>query len=199
MLLKCCTQHASKLGNWAVTTRLENVSFHLNFKEGQCKRMFKHHTTALISHASKVTLEILQGRLQQYMNQELPDVLAGFRKGRRIRDQITNIHWIIDKASKFQRNIEVCFTDYAKAFDCGNHSKLWKILKDMGIPDHFICLLRNLCVDQEPTLRTGHGTIDWFKTGKGVCQGCILSPHSFNLYAEYNISCEMLGWMMHKV
>ena len=147
--------------------------------------MFKHHTTALISHASKVTLEILQGRLQQYMNQELPDVLAGFRKGRRIRDQITNIHWIIDKASKFQRNIEVCFTDYAKAFDCGNHSKLRKILKDMGIPDHFICLLRNLCVDQEPTLRTGHGTIDWFKTGKGVCQGCILSPHSFNLYAEY--------------
>ena len=174
MLLKCCTQHASKLGNWAVTTRLENVSFHLNFKEGQCKRMFKHHTTALISNASKVMLEILQGRLQQYMNQELPDVLAGFRKGRRIRDQITNIHWIIDKASKFQRNIEVCFTDYAKAFYCGNHSKLWKILKDMGIPDHFICLLRNLCVDQEPTLRTGHGTIDWFKTGKGVCQGCIL-------------------------
>ena len=124
--------------------------------------MFKHHKTALISHASKVMLEILQGRLQQYMNQELPDVQAGFRKGKGTRE-IANIHWIIDKASKFQRNIEVCFTDYAKAFDCGNHSKLWKILKDMGIPDHLICLLRNLHAGQETTVRTGHGTMDWLK------------------------------------
>ena len=103
------------------------------------------------------------------------------KKAEEQRGKIASIHWIIEKATKFQRNIQVCFTDYAKAFDCGNHSKLWKILKDMGIPDHLICLLRNLCVDQEATLRTGHGTTDGFKTGKGVCQGCILSPHSFNL------------------
>ena len=129
-------------------------------------------------------LKILQARLQQYVNREFPDVQAGFRKGRGTRDQIDNICWIIKKAREFQKNIYFCFTDYAKAFDCVDHNKLWKILKEMGIPDHLINLLRNLYTGQEATVRTGHGTTDWFQTGKGVCQGCILLPCLFNLYAE---------------
>ena len=129
-------------------------------------------------------LKILQARLQQYMNRELPDVPAGFRKGRGIRDQFTNIRWIIKKAREFQKSIYFCFIDYAKAFDCVYHSKLWKILKEMGIPDHLTCLLRNLYAGQEATVRTGLGTTDWFQIGKGVHQGCILSPCLFNLYAE---------------
>ena len=124
---------------------------------------------ALISHASKVRLKILQARLQQYVNCELPDVQAGFRKGRGTRDQIPNIHWIIKKAREFQKNIYFCFIDYAKAFDCVDHKKLWKILKEIGIPDHLTCLLRNLYAGQEATVRTGHGTTDWFQIGKGVC------------------------------
>ena len=147
--------------------------------------MLNHRTTALISHASKVMLKILQARLQQYMNRELPDVQAGFRKGRGTRDQIANIPWIIKKARLFQKNICFCFIDYAKAFDCVDHNKLWKTLKETGIPDHLTCLLRNLYADQEATVRTGHGTTDWFQIGKGVCQGCILWPCLFNLYAEY--------------
>ena len=119
------------------------------------------------------------------MNHEIPDIQAGFRKGRGTRDQIANIRWIIDKAREFQINIYFCFTDYAKAFDCVDHNKLWKILKEMGIPDHLTCLLRNLYAGQEATVRTGHGTIDWFQIGKGVGQGCSLSPCLFNLYAEY--------------
>ena len=121
------------------------------------------------------------------MNQELPDVQAGFRKGRGTRDQIAIIHWIIRKAREFQKNTYFCFIDYAfdYAFDCVDHKKLWKILKEMGIPDHLTCLLRNLFAGQEATVRTGHGTTDWFKTGKGVCKGCILSPYLFNLYADY--------------
>ena len=118
------------------------------------------------------------------MNRELPDVQAGFRKGRRTRDQNANICWIIEKAREFQKNIYYCFFDYSKAFDCVNHNKLWKILKEMGLPDHLTCLLRNLYAGQEATVRTGHGTTDWFQIGKGVHQGCILSP-LFNLYAEY--------------
>ena len=118
-------------------------------------------------------LKILQARLQQYLNQELPDVQAGFRKGRETRDQITNICWIIEKPGEFQKNI--CFTDYAKAFGCVDHKKLWKVLKEMGIPDHLTCLLRNLYAGQEATVRTLHGTKDWFQIGKGVHQGCILS------------------------
>jgi len=118
-------------------------------------------------------LKILQARLQQYVNHELPDIQAGFRKG---RDQIANIHWIMEKAREFQKNIYFCFIDYAKAFDCVDHKKLWKILKEMGIPDHLICLLRILYAGQEATVRTGHGTTDRFQTGKGVRQGCILSP-----------------------
>ena len=130
-------------------------------------------------------LKILQARFQQYMNRELPDVQAGFRKGRGDRDQIANIWWIIKKAREFQKNIYFCFIDYAKAFDCVDHKKLWKILKGMGIPDHLTCLLRNLYAGQEATVRTGHGKTDWLKIGKGVCQGCILSPCLFNLYVEY--------------
>ena len=137
-------------------------------------------------------LKILQARLQQYMNRELPDVQAAFRKGRGTRDQTANIRWIIEKAREFQNNIYFCFIYfcfylfiYVKAFDCVDHNKLWKILKEMGIPDHPICLLRNLYAGQEATVRTGHGTTDWFQTGKGVFQACILSPCLFNFYAEY--------------
>ena len=130
-------------------------------------------------------LKILQARLQQYMNCELLDVQAGFRKGRGTRNQIASIHWIIEKARAFQKNIYFCFIDYAEAFDCVDHNKLWKILREMGIPDHLTCLLRNLYAGQEATVRTGHGTTDWFQTGKGVPQGYILSPCLFNFYAEY--------------
>ena len=137
-------------------------------------------------------LKILQARLQQYLNRKLPDVQAGFRKSRGTRDQIANIHWIIEKAREFQKNIYFCFIDYAKAFDYVDHNKLWKILKEMGIPDHLICLLRNLYAGQEATVRTGHG-IDWFQIGKGVRQGCVLSPCLFSLYAEYIMRNAGLG------
>uniref|UniRef100_A0A4W2FTA9 RNA-directed DNA polymerase n=1 Tax=Bos indicus x Bos taurus TaxID=30522 RepID=A0A4W2FTA9_BOBOX len=154
-------------------------------KKGSAKECSNYRTIALISHTSKVMLKILQARLQQYVNRELPDVQAGFRKGTGTRDQIANICWIMEKAREFQKNIYFCFIDYAKAFDCVDHNKLWKILKEMGIPDHLICLLRNLYAGQEATVRTGHGTTDWFQIGKGVRQGCILLPCLFNLYAEY--------------
>ena len=130
-------------------------------------------------------LTILQARLQQYMNHELPDVQAGFRKGRGTRDQIANIHWITEKAREFQKNIFFCLIDPAKAFDCEDHNKGWKILQEMGIPDHFTYLLRNLYAGQEATVRTRHGTRDWFKIREGVRQGCILSPCLFNVDAEY--------------
>ena len=130
-------------------------------------------------------LKIFQARVQQYVNRELPDVQAGFRKSRGTRDQVANIRWIMEKAREFQKNIYFCFIDYAKAFDCVDHNKLGKILKEMGIPDHLVCLLRNLYAGQEATVRTGHGTTAWFQIGKGVPQGCILSSCLFNLYAEY--------------
>ena len=130
-------------------------------------------------------LQILHARLQQYVNQELPDVQGAFRKGRGTRDLIVNICWNIEKARKFQKNIYFCFIDYTKVFDCVNHNKLWKILKEMGIQDHLTYILRNLYAGQETTVRTGHGTMNWFQIGKGVCQGYILSPCLFNLYAEY--------------
>ena len=130
-------------------------------------------------------LKILQARSQQNVNCELPDVQAGFRKARGTRDQIANIHRIVEKAGEFQKNIYFCFTDYAKVFDCVDHNKLWKILQEMGIPDHSTCLLRNLCVGQEATVRTGHETTDWFQIWKGIHQGCVLPPYLFNLYAEY--------------
>uniref|UniRef100_A0A4W2IQQ1 Reverse transcriptase domain-containing protein n=1 Tax=Bos indicus x Bos taurus TaxID=30522 RepID=A0A4W2IQQ1_BOBOX len=154
-------------------------------KKGNAKECSNYRTIALTSHTSKVMLKILQAKLQQYVNHECPDVQAGFRKGRGTRDQIANIHWIMEKAREFQKNIYFCFIDYAKAFDCVHHNKRWKILKEMGIPDYMICLLRNLYAGQEATVRTGHGTTDWFQIGNGVCQGCILSPCLFNLYAEY--------------
>ena len=131
-------------------------------------------------------LKILQAILQQYVTWELPDVQAGFWKGRGTRDQIANICWIIEKTREFQKNI-YCFIDYAKAFDCVDHNKLWKIFQKMGIPDRLTCLLRNLYAGQGATVRTGHGTTDWFKIGKGVCQGYILSPCLFTFYAEYII------------
>ena len=175
---------SANLENSAVATGLEKVSFHSNPKERQSQRMLKlpHNCTHLTR--SKVMLKMLQARLQQSVNCELPDVQAHFRKGRGTRDQIANTHWIIKKAREFQKNIYFCFIDYAKAFDCVDHNKLWKILKAMGIPDHLTCLLINLYAGQEETVRTGHGT-DWFQIGKVVCQGCILSPCLFNLYREY--------------
>ena len=173
----------ANLENSAVTTGLEKVSFHFNPKERQCQICSNYCTIALISHANKVMFNILQARLQQYMNFQM--FKLGFRKGRGTRDQIANIHWIIEKAREFQKNIYFCFIDYAKAFDCVDHNKLWKILKEMGILDHLTCLLRSLYAGQEATVRTGHGKTDWFQNGKGVHQDCILSPCLFNLYAEY--------------
>ena len=146
--------------------------------------MPNYHTIVLISHASKVMHKIPQARLQQFMNWECVDVKDGFRKGRGTRDQIANIHWIIaEKVREFQKNIH--FFDYAIAFDCVDHNKLWKILQEIGILDHITCLLGNLYVGDEATVRTGHGTMDWLQIGKGVRQGCILSPCLFNIYAEY--------------
>ena len=145
-----------------MATGLEKVSFHSNPKERHAKECSNYRTIA-----SKVMLKILPSRLKQYVNCELPDVQAGFRKGRGTRDQIANIHWIIEKAREFQKNIYFCFIDYAKAFDCVDHHKLWKILKEMGITDHLTCLLRNLYASQEATVRTGYGTTDRFQIGKG--------------------------------
>ena len=154
-------------------------------KKGNDKKCSDYHTIALISHASKVMLKILQTRLQEYVNCELPDVQVGFRKGSGARNQITNICCIIKKIREFQKNIHFCFIDYAKVFDYVDHHKLWKIPKEMGISVHLTCLLRNLYASQEATVKTGHVTTDWFQIRKGVCQGCILSPCFFNLYAEY--------------
>ena len=153
----------ANLENSAVATGLEKVSFHSNPKERPCQRMLRlpHNCT---HQASEGMLKVLQTGLQQYMNRELPDVQAGFRKGRGTRDQIANICWVIVKESS-RKNIYFCFVDYVKAFDCVDHNKLWKI-KEMGIPDHLTCLLRNLYAGQEATVRTGHGTTDWFQTGK---------------------------------
>ena len=130
-------------------------------------------------------LKILQARLHQYVNWEILGVQSRFRKGRGTRDQIANIRWIIGKTKEFQKNIYFCFIDYSKTFDCVDHYKLWEILQEMGIPDHPTYLLQNLYADQEAIVRIGYGTMDWFKIGKGICQGCILSPCLFNLYAEY--------------
>ena len=150
---------STNLENPAVATGLEKVRLHSNPKERQGQRTFKLYCTiALTSHASKVRLRILQARLQWYVNWELPDVQAGFGKSRRTRDQNANICWIIEKKWEFQENVYFCFIDYTKAFDCVDHNKLWKILQEMGIPDHLPCLLRNLYTGQEATVRTGHGT-----------------------------------------
>ena len=173
--------------NSAVATGLGKASFHSNSKDGQlmAKECSNCCTVALISHANKVMLKILQVRLQQHVNQELSDVHTGFRKGRVTRDQIANIVGSQEKAREFQKNTYFCFIDYAKSFDCVDYNKLWKILQEMGIPDHLTCLLRYLYAGQEATVRTVHITTDWFQIGKGVHQGCILSPCLFNLYAGY--------------
>ena len=142
MLCKSCTNMPANLENSAVATGLEKLSFHSNPKKGNAKEYSNYHTITLISKASKVMLKILQVRLQPYMNHELPDDQAGFRKGRGTRDQIVNIRWIMEKEREFQKNIYFCFLDYAKAFDCMDHNKLWEILKEMGIPDHLTCLLK---------------------------------------------------------
>src|SRR5574337_643798 len=170
-----CTQYAKKFEKLSSGHRTGKGQFSF---QSQRKALPKNAQTTTQLHSShtlgKVMLKILQDRLQQYVNRELPDVQAGFRKGRGIRDQIANLCRIIEKAKEFQKNIYFCFIDYAKAFDCVDHNKLWKILKEMGIPDHLTCLLRNLYAGQEATVRTGHGTTDWFQIGKGVHQGCIL-------------------------
>ena len=165
-------------------------------KDGSAKECSNYHTITLISHASKVMLEILQARLQQYVNWELPDVQVGFRKGRGTRDQIANICWIVEKAREFQWNIYFCFTDYTKAFDCVDHNKLWKI-KEIGIPDHLNFILRNLYAVQEATVRTGHGT----RTGSKLGQEHIKAVYCHPAYLTYmqSTSCEMLGWMKHKL
>ena len=164
MLFKCCTQYASKLGKLSSGHRTAFIPI---LKKGNAKECSNYYRIVLISHASKVMLKILQARLQQYVNQELPDVQDGFRKSRRTRDQIANIHWIIEKAREFQKNIYFCFIDYAKDFDSVDHNKLRKILQEMVIPVHFTCLLRNLYAGQEATVRTKHRTTDQFKIEKG--------------------------------
>jgi len=192
MLWKCCTQYASKFGK--CSSGHKTGKGHFFFipipKKGNAKECSNYRTIALISHASKAMLKILQTRLQQNVNCENPDFQVGFRKGTGSRDQIANICWIIEKAREFQKNIYFSFINYAKDFDCVDHHKLWKILKDMGIPDYLTLLLRSLYAGQEATVRTGHGTIDWFQIGKGVHQACILSP----AYLTYMQS----GWMKHK-
>ena len=159
--------------------------------------MLKPPHIALISHTSKVMLKILQARLQQYMNSELPDVQAGFRKGRGTKYQIANICWIMEKAREFQKNIYFCPIDYAKAFDCVDHNKLWKILKEMGISDHLTCPLRNLYAGQEATVRTGHGTTDWFQIGKGVVKAVYCHPAYIT--SMQSTSWETLAWKKHKL
>ena len=141
---KCCTQYASKFGKHSSGHRLGKVSFHSNPKERQCKECSNYHTIALISHVSRIMLKILQARLQQYMNHELPDVQGRFRKGRGTSDPIANICWIMEKGREFQKNIYFCFTDYINLFYCVDYNKRWKILKEIRIPDHLTCLLKNL-------------------------------------------------------
>ena len=147
--------------------------------------MQKYHTILLISHASKVMLKIFQARLQQYTNWGLPDVQAKVRRGRRTRDQTANIHWITEKAREFQTNSYFCLIDNAKTFDSVDHNRLWKIIKELGIPHHLTFLLWTLYAGQEATVRNRHGTTAWFKIGKRVHQGCILAPYLFNLYAGH--------------
>ena len=165
MLWKCCTQYASKFGKLSSAHRTGKDQF--SFQFNNAKECSNYHTTALISHAGKVMFKIIQARLQQYMNHEIPDVQAECRKGRGTRDQIANIRWIIEKATEFQKNISLCFIDYAKAFDSMDHNKMWKILKEMWLLDHLTCLLGNLYAGQERAVRTLHGTMDWFRIGTG--------------------------------
>ena len=175
----------ANLENSSLAAGLEKVSFYSNPKERHCQRMFKlsYNCTHLTHQQSSV-----QNSPSQASTVHEPRTSrcsARFRKGRGTRDQITNIHWIIEKAKEFQKNTYFCFIDYTKAFDCADHNKLWKVFKEMGISDHLTCLLRNLYAGQEATVRTEHGTTDWIHIRKGVCQGCMLSPCVFSLYVEY--------------
>ena len=182
---KCCTQYDSKCGKLSSGHRTRKGEFSF---QSQRKAMPKNVQTTAKLHSfhtlAKGCSKFFQARLQQYVNWELPNVQAGFKKGRGTSDQITNICWVIEKAREFQESIYFCFIDYAKAFGYVDHKKLWKILKEMGIPDYLICLLRHLYAGQETTVRTLHGTTDWFKIGKGVHQGCIFLLCLLNLYAE---------------
>ena len=178
LLLKCCMQYASKFGKQQWPQEWKRSVFIPIPKKGNAKECSNYCTIALISHPSKVMLKILQARLQQYMNHELPDVQAGFRKGIGNRDQIANIGWIIEKAS-FRKTSALLITPKPLTVWITTN---WKILQEVGIPDHLTCLLRNLYAGQEATVRTGHGTTDWFQIEKGVYKGCILSPCLFNLY-----------------
>ena len=184
LLLKCCTQYVSKFGKLSSGQRTGKGHFSFKCQRKAMAKNSNYRTSVLISHANKVMLKILQASLQQYVNWELSDVQAGFQRGRRTRDQIVNIRCIMKKARGFQRNIYFCFIDYAKVFDSVDHNN-WKVLKEMEIPEHLNCLLRNLYAGQEAAVRTGNGTMDWFKIEKGIRQGSILSPCLFNLYTEY--------------
>ena len=189
MLWKCCT----KTQQWPQVWK-RSVFIPIP-KKGNAKECSNYCTAAFISHTSKVMLKIPQARLQQYVNRELPDVQAGFREGRGARDQIANIRWIIEEAREFQKNIYFALLTMTKPLTVWITTN-WEILQEMGIPDHLTCLLRNVYAGQEPTVRTEHGKTRWFQIGKGVHQGCILSPCLFNLCAEYimwNVS-----WMKHK-
>ena len=184
MLLKCCTQHASKFGKLSSGHRTRKGQFSFQSRRKAMPRNGSNYcTVVLISHASKVMLKVLWARFQQDVNWELPDVQSEFKKGRGARDQITNIRWIIEKTREFQKNIYFCFIDDAEAFVCVDHSKLWKILQETELPHHLTCLLRILYASQEATVRTGYGTMDWFKIGKGT----------------QSTSCEVPGWMKHKL
>ncbi|CAF0988117.1 unnamed protein product, partial [Didymodactylos carnosus] len=156
-------------------------------KKTNGKDCSNYRTVALISHASKIMLKVIQGRLQPYIERELPDVQAGFRRGRGTRDQITNLRWIMEKAREFQNEAFLCFIDYGKAFDCVGHTRLWNVLQEMGIPKHLVELIKNLYANQEATVKTEYGNTDWFNIGKEVRQGCILSPYLFNIYAEHRM------------
>ena len=192
MLLKCCTQYASKSGKLSNGHRTGKGQFSSQSQKGNAKECSNCHTIAFISHNSKVMLKI-QVQASTICGLRTSRCSSWFRKGRGTRDQIANIHWITEKAREFQKNTYFCCIDYTKAFDCVVHNELWKILQEMGIPEHLICLLRNLHAGQKATVRTGHRTTDWFQIGKGAHQGCILSlillnKHEhvmFNLYAEY--------------
>ena len=188
------------LENSAVATGLEKVS-QFSFqspKKGNAKECSNYHTTALLSHTSKEMLKILQARLQRYKNRELSDVQTEFRKGRGTRDQIANICWIMKKAREFQKNIYFCFIDYAKAFDCVVHSQLWKILQEMEIPNHLTCLLRNLYAGQEATVRTRHGTTDWFQIRKKEYIKAVYCNPAYLIYMQ-STSREVPDWMKHKL
>ena len=182
--MMCCTQYVRKFGKLSSGHRTGKGQFSFQCLRKAVPKNAQTATQLYSSHVSEVMLKILHARLQQYVNCELPDVQAKFRKVQGTRDQSANLCWIIEKARELQKSIYLCFIDYAKAFDCVDHNKLWKILQEMGIPDHQTCLLRNLYVHQEATVRTGRGT-DWFQIRKGVHQGFVLSPCLFNLYAEY--------------